>query len=58
MENKHTLSDFEELVRALQSAVDTIEWIYGCTEPATDEIEKAIRNGKEALAKAKGAKHD
>ena len=35
---------------ALKSTVDTIEWMYGCTSPADDEVEKAIVAGNNALS--------
>ena len=36
-------------VEALYSAVQTMEWMHGCSAPADDEVEKAIREGKQAL---------
>ena len=53
-ENKDLKHRCDELLAALEDAVETIEWINGCTSPAVDEIEKAIREGNSAIAKAKG----
>ncbi|MDM5132948.1 hypothetical protein OB962_18415 [Aeromonas piscicola] len=44
----------DELLEALKEAVETIEWMYGCSSPARGEIEEAIREGNAAIAKAKG----
>ena len=43
-----------ELLEALKSARDTIEWILGCTEPSRDEIEKAIKEADTVIAEAEG----
>ena len=42
----------DELLAALRSAVETIEWMHGCSSPASDEVEEAIREGNAAIAKA------
>ena len=44
----------DELLDALRSAVETIEWMHGCSSPASDEVEEAIREGNATIAKAKG----
>lgn len=44
----------DELLAALRSAVETIEWMHGCSSPASDEVEDAIREGNATIAKAKG----
>lgn len=44
----------DELLEALKEAVETIEWMHGCSSPARGEIEQAIREGNTAIAKAKG----
>ena len=44
----------DELLTALEDAVETIEWMNGCSSPAVDEVEKAIREGNSAISKAKG----
>ena len=44
----------DELLAALEDAVETIEWMNGCSSPAVDEVEKAIREGNSAISKAKG----
>lgn len=44
----------DELLAALRSAVETIEWMHGCSSPASDEVEKAISEGNATIAKAKG----
>ena len=53
-ENKDLKHRCDELLAALEDAVETIEWMNGCSSPAVDEIEKAIREGNSAIAKAKG----
>ena len=42
MENK------SELLEALISA---IEWMNGCSSPAKDEVEEAIKDGRAIIAK-------
>lgn len=44
----------DDLLAALEDAVETIEWMNGCSSPAVDEVEKAIREGNSAISKAKG----
>ena len=44
MENKNGL------LEALIAAVETIEWMNGCTSPNTDDVEEAIREGGAAIA--------
>ena len=44
----------DELLVALKDAVETIEWMYGCSSPASDEIEKSISEGNAVIAKAEG----
>lgn len=41
-----------DLLRALQDAVETLEWVEGCTYPNTDEIRKAILDGRQAIHNA------
>ena len=43
-----------ELLDALISAVETIEWMNGCSSPARDEVESAIENGRAVIAKYQG----
>ena len=45
MENK------SELLEALISAIETIEWMNGCSSPARDEVEEAIIEGRAVIAK-------
>ena len=45
MENK------SELLEALISAIETIEWMNGCSSPAKDEVEEAIMDGRAVIAK-------
>ena len=40
-----------ELLNALIDAVETIEWMNGCSSPARDEVELAIENGRAVIAK-------
>lgn len=35
-----------ELLDALISAVETIEWMNGCSSPARDEVDAAIDAGR------------
>ena len=44
----------DELLAALRSSVETIEWMHGCSSPASDEVEEAIREGNAMVNKAKG----
>jgi protein tyrosine phosphatase (PTP) superfamily phosphohydrolase (DUF442 family) len=44
----------DELLEALNEAVETIEWMNGCSSPARNVVEEAIRDGLAAIAKAKG----
>ena len=53
-ENKDLKHRCDELLAALEDAVETIEWMNGCISPAVDEVEKAIREGNSAISKAKG----
>lgn len=43
--------DNTELLEALISAVETLEWINGCSSPNSDGIEEAIKEGREIIAK-------
>ena len=45
MENK------SELLEALIEAIETIEWMNGCSSPAKDEVEKAIIDGRAVISK-------
>ena len=47
-----------ELLDALISAVETIEWMNGCSSPARDEVESAIENGRAVIAKYQGNSND
>ena len=40
-----------ELLDALISAVETIEWMNGCSSPARDEVDAAIEEGRAVIAK-------
>lgn len=40
-----------ELLDALVSAVETIEWMAGCSSPNSDEVEAAIQDGRAVIAK-------
>ena len=53
-ERRKLITERDELLAALEDAVETIEWMNGCSSPAVDEIERAIREGNSAIAKAKG----
>ena len=48
MENK------SELLEALISAIETIEWMNGCSSPARDEVDSAIAEGRAVIAKYHG----
>ena len=43
-----------ELLDALIEAVETIEWMHGCSYPARDEVESAIEEGRAVIAKYQG----
>jgi hypothetical protein len=43
-----------ELLEALKSAVETIEWMRACTDPAEDEIDKEIEAALAVISKATG----
>ena len=43
-----------ELFDALIAAVETIEWMNGCSSPARDEVEAAIDEGRAVIAKYQG----
>ena len=43
-----------ELLDALISAIETIEWMNGCSSPARDEVETAIKDGRTVIAKYQG----
>lgn len=45
MENK------SELLEALISAIETIEWMNGCSSPNKDEVEEAIMDGRAVIAR-------
>ena len=47
-----------ELLDALIAAVETIEWMNGCSSPARDEVELAIENGRAVIAKYQGNSND
>lgn len=40
-----------ELLDALIEAVETIEWMNGCSSPARDEVEASIEDGRAVIAK-------
>ena len=46
-----------DLLSALENALETIEWMYGCSSPADSEVEIAIAETRAAIANAKGAKN-
>ncbi|MFM5431434.1 hypothetical protein ACET9P_11135 [Aeromonas veronii] len=52
--NANLIAAAPELLAALEEAVETIEWMNGCSSPARNEVEEAIREGRAAIAKAKG----
>ena len=43
----------DDLVAALEDAINTLEWVFGCTSPNMDEFEKGIERAKNSLAEAK-----
>lgn len=45
MENK------SEILEALISAIETIEWMNSCSSPDKDEVEEAIKEGRAIIAK-------
>ena len=45
MENK------SELLEALIEAIETIEWMNGCSSPSRDAVEDAIKDGRAIIAK-------
>ena len=45
-----TVEQRDLLLDALKSAVETIEWMHGCTAPAYDEVVKAISEGRAVIA--------
>ena len=47
-----------ELLDALISAVETIEWMNGCSSPARDEVDAAIEEGQAVIAKYQGKDND
>ena len=47
-----------ELLDALIAAVETIEWMNGCSSPARDEVETAIEEGRAVIAKYQGKDND
>lgn len=47
--------DNTELLEALISAVETLEWINGCSSPNRDGIEEAIKEAREIIAKHQGS---
>ena len=49
---KEQAEQIEALRNALVSAVETIECMHGCTSPASDEVERAIQDGRTALKEA------
>ena len=46
----------DKLLAALKDALDTVEWMHGCTAPADDEVERAIREASAAIAEVEGEK--
>lgn len=40
-----------ELLDALISAVETLEWVAGCSSPDRDSVEEAIEEGRAVIAK-------
>ena len=47
-----------ELLDALISAVETIEWMNGCSSPNRDEVEAAIDEGRSVITKYQGKDND
>lgn len=47
-----------ELLYALISAIETIEWMNGCSSPARDEVEAEIDAGRAVIAKYQGKDND
>ena len=47
-----------ELLAALIEAVETIEWMNGCSSPARDDVEAAIEDGRAVIAKYQGYQND
>ena len=47
-----------ELLDALISAIETIEWMNGCSSPARDEVDAAIKEGRSVIAKYQGKDND
>ena len=47
-----------ELLDALIEAVETIEWMHGCSYPASDEVKSAIEEGRAVIAKYQGKDND
>lgn len=41
----------KDLLDALISAVETIEWMAGCSSPDRDCVEEAIEEGRAVIAK-------
>lgn len=40
-----------ELLAALVSAIETLEWMAGCSSPNRDDVEAAIEEGRAVIAK-------
>ena len=47
-----------ELLDALISAIETIEWMNCCSSPARDEIDAAIKEGRVVIIKYQGKNND
>jgi len=47
-----------ELLDALIAAVETLEWVNGCSSPNRDGIEEAIEEGRAVIAKYQGKDND
>lgn len=47
-----------ELLNALISAIETIEWMNGCSSPARDEVDAAIKEGRSVIDKYQGKDND
>ena len=47
-----------ELLDALIAAVETIEWMNGCSSPARDEVDAEIDAGRAVIAKYQGKEND